>query len=172
LQDGWRGLPAGLRRTLVFILIVLAFWNLPLFVYRPFCTDMWGLVDSDDRKFVIGRREMPPWAEEASHRNEIEIKGTMNDVFTEWVDDSLSWWGIWHLRIGRTILIPFSEWTFGSDGLSNSTYKSISYLSRHLELLGSPPSELREMIAREEALGDVINDCEIVRAIAMENWGR
>ncbi len=99
----------------------------------------------------------------------------MSREYAASITKSLIWWNVPTLRFGSTVLIPWHEWEF-DDAMVNANNKSIHYAI--FPSLEENPNWQRmpaDLIARFLSMPPderVSDDCELSRAVTMENWGR
>jgi len=84
-------------------------------------------------------------------------------------------WKIRYIRFGNAVLLRFADWYFDpTDAVVNSNSKSMAYLAdrEYSPVWQDMPEEVRTSVAQMESRFDAFDNCDIARALAIENWGR
>jgi len=158
---------AGLvTSSLAVIAIVL--WNTPLVPYSPMCSrngnirsQIWSFSQAYYYLHIWGRARVP---------------GRMATGYADLLAEQLANAGVSYVRVGNTILLNFRDWyTDPHLHIWNANATALQYLADHdySPVWTDMPDDVRTLLARRlTAPLDPHHECEIVRALAIENWGR
>ena len=92
---------------------------------------------------------------------DLEVQGTMTEAYVDELVERMRFYGLFPVRIGRTILIAPNE---DISYVAKSNGESLIALAARTPL----PENIRQKISRLERPWDIDSDCDVVRALAIE----
>ena len=155
------------------VLAVLLFLSeVPWYPYRPYCSLFWEYTDDGER------RPLPDWVEPYGVFGPygLEIRGRVSEAFAKAVVEEMRFWGVGAVRFGPDVFTRFRDRIGAGGQFHNAHVRSVIHFPRPTDgsnpVWVSMPEDLKKRVLAIAETRELFEDCELARALTMENWGR